>query len=625
MTQLSVAALRSTQRTVNLCRRLGYPNEKICVVVNRFQSGEVLSPADAEDVLKAEKFFFKLAERLSRGIGRTHERRAGGRVRAGSRSLPGHSRSLRGSSVEGRLAKTNGTSHQNGAGGSRLEESVRPEKELAHVANGSPLGAKEPERNGGASAGRPPVSAARRDQASRDAFARPADSHWSDAGDRVIDARSGRVCTHAAAASEDKLSAVDQLKVDLHRRLIERLDLEALEQIKDEARSSPDPLAVVEFLRAEPTPLSQAEREEIVEQIVYEVTGLGPIEPLFRDPTHHATSSSTARRTSTSSGAASCSRARTHVPQQRAPAGGHRPHREPRRPSRRRVVADGRRASARRLARQRDHSAAGARRPGALDPPLRRRAHGRAAARRTARMTTEMLTLLAGCVQARLNVLISGGTGSGKTTLLNALSSFIPADERIVTIEDAAELRLQQEHVVRLETRPPNSEGRGEVLARDLVKNALRMRPDRIIVGEVRGAEALDMLQAMNTGHEGSLTTIHANTPRDALARLETMILFAGTNLPNRAMREQISSAIDVISRCRAWPTARAASRASPRSPAWKATSSRRRRSSASTPRHDAGRPDRRAFEATGVRPHFTERLRVAGIELPSRMFEGLE
>ena len=156
-------------------------------------------------------------------------------------------------------------------------------------------------------------------------------------------------------------------------------------------------------------------------------------------------------------------------------------------------------------------------------------------------------TLLAGCVQARLNILISGGTGSGKTTLLNALSSFIPASERIVTIEDAAELRLQQDHVVRLETRPPNAEGRGEVMARDLVKNALRMRPDRIIVGEVRGAEALDMLQAMNTGHEGSLTTIHANTPRDAMARLETMILFAGTNLPNRAMREQISSALDVI------------------------------------------------------------------------------
>src|ERR671915_1577494 len=149
-------------------------------------------------------------------------------------------------------------------------------------------------------------------------------------------------------------------------------------------------------------------------------------------------------------------------------------------------------------------------------------------------LTESMIRLLAGCVHARLNIVISGGTGSGKTTLLNALSSFVPADERIITIEDAAELRLMQEHVVRLETRPPNAEGRGEVVSRDLVKNALRMRPDRIIVGEVRSAEALDMLQAMNTGHEGSLTTIHANTPRDALARLETMILMAGTALPNR-------------------------------------------------------------------------------------------
>src|SRR5215208_2527378 len=162
-------------------------------------------------------------------------------------------------------------------------------------------------------------------------------------------------------------------------------------------------------------------------------------------------------------------------------------------------------------------------------------------------MNPAMASLIAGCVAARLNILISGGTGAGKTTLLNALASFIPADQRIITIEDAAELRLQQEHVVRLETRPPNAEGEGEVKARDLVKNALRMRPDRIIVGECRSSEAIDMLQAMNTGHEGSLTTVHANSPRDALARLETMILMAGTNLPNRAMRDQISSALNLV------------------------------------------------------------------------------
>jgi pilus assembly protein CpaF len=162
-------------------------------------------------------------------------------------------------------------------------------------------------------------------------------------------------------------------------------------------------------------------------------------------------------------------------------------------------------------------------------------------------LSPSMVTLLEAAVRARLSVLISGGTGTGKTTLLNVLSSFIPGDERIVTIEDAVELQLQQEHVVRLEARPPNIEGRGEITIRDLVRNALRMRPDRIIVGEVRGAESLDMLQAMNTGHEGSMSTLHANTPRDAISRLETMVLMAGMDLPLRAIREQISSAVDII------------------------------------------------------------------------------
>ena len=155
--------------------------------------------------------------------------------------------------------------------------------------------------------------------------------------------------------------------------------------------------------------------------------------------------------------------------------------------------------------------------------------------------------VLSACVKARLNILVSGGTGAGKTTLLNCLSDFIPPDERSITIEDSAELKLQQDHIVRLETRPPNIEGRGTITQRDLVRNALRMRPDRIVVGEVRGEEALDMIQAMNTGDDGSLSTIHANTGRDALSRVETMMLMAGLNLPERALREQISSALDVI------------------------------------------------------------------------------
>jgi pilus assembly protein CpaF len=162
-------------------------------------------------------------------------------------------------------------------------------------------------------------------------------------------------------------------------------------------------------------------------------------------------------------------------------------------------------------------------------------------------LTPESAEFLKACVQSRLNIVVSGGTGSGKTTLLNVLSSFIPGDERIVTIENAAELQLRQEHVITIETRPPNIEGKGEITIRDMVINALRMRPERIIVGECRGAEALDMLQAMNTGHDGSMTTLHSNSPRDTLSRLETMVLMAGFDLPHRAIREQIASAIQLI------------------------------------------------------------------------------
>jgi pilus assembly protein CpaF len=238
-------------------------------------------------------------------------------------------------------------------------------------------------------------------------------------------------------------------------------------------------------------------------------------------------------------------------------------------------------------------------------------------------VTQQVMDLMRGVVRARLNVLISGGTGSGKTTFLNVLSNFIPNNERIVTIEDAAELQLKQDHLVRLETRPANLEGSGRVTQRDLVVNALRMRPDRIVVGEVRAAEALDMLQAMNTGHDGSLTTIHANSPRDALMRIETMVAMTGLDIPPRAVRQQISSAIDVVVQIA------------------RLSDGKRKLVSLQEitgmegdvvttqeifkfERHGIGEEGEVLGELipTGIRPSFTERLRVAGVPLPADLFE---
>jgi pilus assembly protein CpaF len=413
------------------------------------------------------------------------------------------------------------------------------------------------------------------------------------------------------------LNAVDQLKVDLHRRLIERLDLEALEKITDEkVLVAQIRNAVAEFLKGETAPLSQAEREDVIEQIVYEVTGLGPIEPLFRDPTIsdilvNGPKDVYIERRGRLSRVATVFRNDAHllaiIDRIVSRVGRRVDESSPMVDAR---LPDGSRVNA-------------IIPPLALDGPvlsIRRFGANITAAALVEKgaFTEQMLELLAGCVHARLNILISGGTGSGKTTMLNALSSFIPGHERVVTIEDAAELRLQQEHVVRLETRPPSTEGRGEVTARDLVKNALRMRPDRIILGEVRGAEALDMLQAMNTGHEGSLATVHANTPRDALSRLETMILFAGTNLPNRAMREQISSAIDLIVQV---------SRLSDGTRRVTSITEVTTMEGDVITTQEIYRFQRRGvtaegvvqgdFGATGVRPVFAERLRVAGVELP--------
>jgi len=300
------------------------------------------------------------------------------------------------------------------------------------------------------------------------------------------------------------------------------------------------------LIEEQAVPLSVRDRERLAEEILHEVYGLGPIEPLMRDPDISDILVNTSRqvyieRLGKLEPTPDIFRDDQHLLQIID-----------------RIVSRvGRRideSSPMVDARLPDGSRVNAIIPPlALDGPLLSiRRFGRSALTvedlmRLGTMSPDMVTVLRAMVRARLNILVSGGTGSGKTTLLNCLSSFIPDQERIVTIEDSAELQLQQPHVCRLETRPPNIEGRGEVTQRDLVRNSLRMRPDRIIVGEVRGGESLDMLQAMNTGHDGSISTIHANTPRDSLSRLEMMMQMAGITLPTRAMRQQISSALDLI------------------------------------------------------------------------------
>lgn len=239
-------------------------------------------------------------------------------------------------------------------------------------------------------------------------------------------------------------------------------------------------------------------------------------------------------------------------------------------------------------------------------------------------LTREVATVLDAAVRAKLNILVSGGTGTGKTTMLNVLSAFIPSDERIITIEDAVELQLQQDHVVRLESRPPNIEGRGEITIRELVRNSLRMRPDRIVVGEVRGAESLDMLQAMNTGHEGSISTLHANSPRDAISRMETLVLMAGMDLPLRAIREQISSAIDLIVQITRHKDG--VRRVTHVTEVHGMEGDIITLQDAFTFDYSAGYDEegrlRGRIEPTGVRPRFAERIADHGIPLPVSLFQ---
>jgi len=336
------------------------------------------------------------------------------------------------------------------------------------------------------------------------------------------------------------------LKEKIHRRLIERLDLTRLDLIsRDELRVQVREV-VESLLAGEESSTVGFNREKLIEEILNETFGLGPLEPLLHDPTISDILVNTCRQVYVERFG------KLELTETVFKDDNHLLHIIDR------IVSEvGRRideSSPMVDARLPDGS-----RVNAIIPPLAIKGPILSIRKFEVEnltmkdlldietITSPISELLTGIVKARLNVLISGGTGSGKTTLLNVMSEHISLDERIVTIADAAELRLQQPHVVSLETRQPNIEGQGEIVQRDLLRNALRMRPDRIIVGEVRGAEALDMLQAMNTGHDGSLTTLHANTSRDALRRLETMILMTGSNLPDKAMREQISSAIDVL------------------------------------------------------------------------------
>src|SRR2546421_1220049 len=413
-----------------------------------------------------------------------------------------------------------------------------------------------------------------------------------------------------------------ELKFTLHRKLVDKINLEALATIDNQRVRSEVRQAVISLIDAEPTLLSSLEKQQISDEVLDEVFGLGPLEPLlvdpgisdilvntykqvyiekrglleltnvtFRDDQHllriiDKIVSQVGRRIDESTPMVDArlmdgSRVNAIIPP---------------------LAVDGPLLSIRRFSQDK------------LMPPdlVERKA-----------LTPGMMELLEACVKAKMNIIIAGGTGAGKTTLLNALSVFINGKERIVTIEDAAELQLKQPHVARLETRPPNIEGHGAVRQRELLVNSLRMRPDRIVVGEVRGEEALDMLQAMNTGHDGSLTTVHANNPRDAVARMETMALMANLNLPEKAVRRQIASAITILIQvARMSDGSRRVTHLTEITGMEEDIVSMQdvflfEKQGISQDGRVMG-----TFTATGIRPKFADRLKASGIAVPASIFE---
>jgi pilus assembly protein CpaF len=340
-----------------------------------------------------------------------------------------------------------------------------------------------------------------------------------------------------------------EIKSQVHHKLLNSLTADQLKDLNKDSVRGQIGSTVERLILDDSIPMTVAEREKLVEEILDEVFGLGPLEPLLKDPTisdimvngfDNVYVERAGRVVETNIRFKDQAHVRMIIERIVSAIGRRIDDSSP--------IVDARLSDGSRVC--------------AVIPPLSLigpvmsiRRYGKKVLStedllKNETLTTGMLDFLSGCVEARLNIVISGGSGSGKTTILNTLSRFIPEEERIVTIEDTAELQLQQNHVVRLETRPPNIEGAGAVTQRDLVINSLRMRPDRIIVGESRGAEALDMLQAMNTGHDGSMTTVHANSPRDAFSRLETMVMMASQHVPDKVIRQQLASAINIVVHC---------------------------------------------------------------------------
>jgi pilus assembly protein CpaF len=413
-----------------------------------------------------------------------------------------------------------------------------------------------------------------------------------------------------------------ELKTSLHRDLLSKIDLEKLTTLQDVRARTQVQTVIYELISVANVPLNGADKERVCREVLQEVFGLGPLEPLLQDATITDILVNSHRRVYVERGGLieltrvvfkDAAHLR-HIIDKIVSNVGRRvdessPMCDARLDDGSRVnvvipplALDGPLLSIRRFGRK----------PIGIEQLLGKRA-----------ITPPMLELLKSAVKARLNIVVSGGTGAGKTTLLNGLSSFISEGERIVTIEDSAELQLQQHHVARMECRPPNVEGKGAVRQRELVINALRMRPDRIVLGEVRGGEALDMLQAMNTGHDGSLTTIHANNPRDAIARLETMCLMADVNLPDKAIRHQIAAAVHIVVQV---------ARLSDGTRRVTHISEVTGVADGMVTLQDIFVFDRLGvgphgrvlgrFRATGLRPLFSEQLKASGVELPASIFE---